>query len=47
MSDEQVKVAELSEEEQDQRADVKAVLTVFVVSVLMAVHFISGFTIDI
>lgn len=47
MSDEQVKVAELSEEEQDQRADFKVVLTVFVVSVLMAVHFISGFTIDI
>ena len=39
-------VTEASEEELDQRADLKVVLIVFTTAVIMAVHFISGFTVD-
>ena len=46
MTDHQQDSAPLSEEEQDQSADMKAALIVFVTMVVMAVHFISGFTLD-
>ena len=44
MTDEQTN--DLSEEELDSKADAKAIIIVFVTAVLMAVHFVSGFTFD-
>lgn len=44
MTDEQNN--QLSEEELDSKADTWAIIVVFVTAVLMAVHFVSGFTFD-
>lgn len=45
MSDEQTPVP-TDEQKADNKADVRAIAVVFVMLVLMAVHFISGFTFD-
>lgn len=36
----------LSEEQADASADRKAILVIFVTAVLMALHFVSGFSFD-
>ncbi len=42
MSDEQAK----SERDEDTKADVKAIVIVFITAIVMAMHFVSGFTFD-
>lgn len=46
MSDEQSKPVTESEEDLDTRADTKVILIIFTTAVLMAVHFVSGFSFD-
>ena len=45
MSDEQNQ-APTSEQQADSKADIRAIAVVFAMLVLMAVHFVSGFTFD-
>jgi hypothetical protein len=46
MSDEQVSEPQNTDNSDDTRADTKAIIVMFVAAILMAVHFISGFTFD-
>jgi len=46
MSDEKVSEPQNADNSDDTRADTKAIIVMFVAAILMAVHFISGFTFD-
>ncbi|MFT7651788.1 MAG: hypothetical protein ACI9UU_000894 [Candidatus Azotimanducaceae bacterium] len=40
-------VNNVSESDSDVKADVKAILVIFATALVMAMHFVSGFTLDI